>query len=483
MFIQQGKQEGWLQADLGTTYAWLRHNGVKFEAVGPRVIDGRGTALVASEDIESLSPLSREILTVPKELVLSSETVNNHALFDQDLRQVIESLGDWGRTARGAILTFLLYQASLSCPSIVEKIGVRCEFTQYVKTLPCEMLPTFWNAEELHLLDGTTLAPAVSSKMIRLHKEYDELCAMAANTKWFRLVQTHLDFDDWMQVDAMFRSRALEFHGSCMIPGMDLASHAPGEATNVTYDKTEDSYVLRLIHGKSVKKDEEIAITYGDEKGACEMLFSYGFIDHAMDTAETLFLSLSIPMTDASRAAKARVANCAPGFKLIDIADTNDSMAATPNSHAEIDWKGDFVWLLCVSEDDGLSFQLAQTIDGEEEICANFRGQDFEGADGLRRLLAQDKLWDVFRLRAIVILQQRVFEQLQALFETQESVELTPHGDGTPIRTGPWDLALKLRRLEFELLEKAYEVFEAQKIELADSPVVREYLTEMNRTE
>jgi hypothetical protein len=97
MFIQQGKQEGWLQADLGTTYAWLRHNGVKFEAVGPRVIDGRGTALVASEDIESLSPLSREILTVPKELVLSSETVNNHALFDQDLRQVIESLGDWGR--------------------------------------------------------------------------------------------------------------------------------------------------------------------------------------------------------------------------------------------------------------------------------------------------------------------------------------------------------------------------------------------------
>jgi hypothetical protein len=115
-----------------------------------------------------------------------------------------------------------------------------------------------------------------------------------------------------------------------------------------------------------------------------------------------------------------------------------------------------------VSEDDGLAFQLAQTIDGEEEICANFRGQDFEGADGLRRLLAQDKLWDVFRLRAIVILQQRVFEQLQALFETQESVELTPHGDGTPIRTGPWDLALKLRRLEFELLEKAYEVFEAQ---------------------
>jgi hypothetical protein len=124
------------------------------------------------------------------------------------------------QTARGAILTFLLFQASLSCTSIHEKFGVQCLFTEYVKTLPCEMLPTFWSAEELRLLAGTTLAPAVSSKMNRLRKEYDQLCSMIANTKWFRLVQMHLDFDDWMQVDAMFRSRALEFHGSCMIPGM-----------------------------------------------------------------------------------------------------------------------------------------------------------------------------------------------------------------------------------------------------------------------
>lgn len=130
-----------------------------------------------------------------------------------DLRLIIY------QTARGAILTFLLFQASLSCPSIREEFGVQCVFTEYVKTLPCEMLPTFWSAAELHLLEGTTLAPAVSSKMNRLRKEYDQLCAMVTSTKWFRLVQVHLDFDDWMQVDAMFRSRALEFHGSCMIPG------------------------------------------------------------------------------------------------------------------------------------------------------------------------------------------------------------------------------------------------------------------------
>jgi hypothetical protein len=283
---------------------------------------------------------------------------------------------------------------------------------------------------------------------------------------------------------------------------MDLASHAAGEATNATYDKTNDAYVLRLIPGKTVLRNQEISITYGDEKGACEMLFSYGFIDQAMETAETLFLGLSISADDANAAAKAKIAGCAPGFKIIDIvteptlagevapepADTAGSVSAQTTQaedmhrhsllgahkgaadptvtyqrpSTEMDWKGDFIWLLCVSEDDGLSFLIAQTIDGQEELRAAFRDQDFEGADGLRQILAKDELWDVFRLRAIVILQQRVFEQMQILFETQEKVELEPHGAETQIRAGPHELAMKLRRLEFELLEKAYEVFEAQ---------------------
>ena len=52
---------------------------------------------------------------------------------------------------------------------------------------------------------------------------------------------------------------------------------------------------------------QEVNITYGDEKGACEMLFSYGFLEDEMDTAETLFLSLSIPDDDVAKAAKMKV--------------------------------------------------------------------------------------------------------------------------------------------------------------------------------
>lgn len=89
------------------------------------------------------------------------------------------------------------------------------------------------------MLPGTTLAPAVSSKLRSLRREYDLLCSSAVNTRWFRIVQPHLDFDDWKQVDAMFRSRALDFHGQCMIPGIDLSSHAAGQATNTFYDRRD----------------------------------------------------------------------------------------------------------------------------------------------------------------------------------------------------------------------------------------------------
>lgn len=68
----------------------------------------------------------------------------------------------------------------------------------------------------------------------------------------------------------MFRSRALDFYGSCMIPGMDLASHAPHDRTNAFYDRADGKYHLYLMKGMELNKGQEVCITYGDEKGACE---------------------------------------------------------------------------------------------------------------------------------------------------------------------------------------------------------------------
>jgi hypothetical protein len=171
-----------------------------------------------------------------------------------------------GQVCALALRHSLIYPTALHC-------YIALITSSYIKSLPCELLPTFWTLAELQLLVGTTLAPAVSSKLKSLHREYDLLCESASNTRWYRIVSPHLSFDDWLQVDAMFRSRALDFYGSCMIPGMDVASHAAHERTTAFYDRADGKYRLYLMKDKALKQGEEICITYGDEKGACESVF------------------------------------------------------------------------------------------------------------------------------------------------------------------------------------------------------------------
>ena len=325
---------------------------------------------------------------------------------------------------------------------------------RYVKCLPVEDLPTAWSAAELQTLAGTTLAPAVDSKLRSLRREYGRFCESVQGTHWSRVVLEQLDFDDWLIVDAMYRSRVLDLphHGHCMVPCIDLANHARGEMAIAVYgEDPEHNATLQLRVGKTLKAGQEITITYGDEKGACEMLFSYGFLEQGMQTAETLFLSLAIPDSDSSRSGKMEIAGCAPGFKLIDTDD------------GEIDWSGDFIWLACVGFGDGLCFKLATTTDGCHETQCFFNEHELVGgAAQLRALLAQTDLWEVYHLRALTILQQRVFEQLLALDGTQEVMEAQSHGEDTDVRSRPYQLCMQLRKLEFELLNTAYEQFERE---------------------
>jgi hypothetical protein len=73
-----------------------------------------------------------------------------------------------------------------------------------------------------------------------------------------------ITFDDWMQVDAIYRSRALEFPGvgDAMVPCVDMANHASGDATAALYETDEDGNGLLLLReGKSIQKGGEITIT------------------------------------------------------------------------------------------------------------------------------------------------------------------------------------------------------------------------------
>lgn len=157
-----------------------------------------------------------------------------------------------------------------------------------------------------------------------------------------------------------------------------------------------------------------------------------------------MFLDLDIPDDDPLRPAKRYISTAAPGFRLFD------------KRAGAIAWESEFIWLVIVNEEDGLDFKVRQTIDGKREIQALWRDGELDDTSKLREYLRGDPLWDVYQLRATVLLQSRVEMQIETL-----------KGVGNPqmeasIREIPWRLAERLRALELEMLERAMEAFESQ---------------------
>ncbi|KAG9198145.1 hypothetical protein G6514_010471 [Epicoccum nigrum] len=463
--IRSGRANGWLTQPIGALPTWATFHGVSFNGIKIGPLPGfeeRGSTIIADRELEGgkVEPL----LVVPKELIISQQNIELLAKSDRHLREVLEATGDFGRTTRGAVLIFLLMQATICCPDIKD-VGVLNPLTEYVKYLPDELLPTFWSEEEQGLLTGTTLQPAVRAKLNSLLREFELVRSATQEIGWCAKYWWDEDnglvtFDDWMCVDAMYRSRALEFPGvgDCMCPCVDMANHASGDATAAVYETDEDGDGLLLLReGKTIGKEGEISITYGDDKGACENIFSYGFLEDSVESAKVMFLDVEIPDDDPLRPAKMFVSTAAPGFRLFDKA-------------GGIDWESDFIWLVIVNEEDGLDFRIRQTIDGKREIQSLWRDNELDDTSKLHQYLREDPMWDVYQLRATVLLHSRVDAQINTLKEYGD-----PMRDAS-VREGPWRLAERLRALELQMLERATESFESQKASLLESAFVQQYL-------
>ncbi|KAK1001484.1 hypothetical protein LTR54_008380 [Friedmanniomyces endolithicus] len=415
--ISEGKAAGWLQLPPEAFLPWAKLNDIAFSLVLPGVSMGKGGALLASNELNSNHGTPQALITVPRPLILSLERVNEHAKVDKDFREVLESLGEFGRSQRGVITASDFYSGHGGISTYADGGRRRRE------------------------AQSSPFCLSKSPCLVHICPNVRHVPLSRLGLPWY-----------WPLHGTVYRPRQPRRRSS-------YYSHEDGDG----------NAILLLRDGKSVAKGDEVTITYGDEKGACEMMFSYGFLEPERQSAETLFLSLGIPDDDPYRGAKMNFADCAPGVKLIDAGD------------GDIDWKGDFVWLLCVSEEDGLHFDLARTVDGEEEVHAFFGDHELMGgAQELHAVLGKTEMWDVYRLRAATILQQRVFEQMQILYGTQEEVEATMHGEGTDVRDRCYEQAMQLRKLEMELLNRAYEDFELQTERFADSEVVLQYLARVN---
>jgi hypothetical protein len=122
--IRRGKAAGWLKEPVEGLPTWATFRGVQFNGIKVGVLPGfehRGSTVIAESDLASgQAPL----MSVPKDLILSRENIDLIAKSDHHLRELINALEEFGWTTRGAVLIFLLMQATICCPG-VKDVGVR----------------------------------------------------------------------------------------------------------------------------------------------------------------------------------------------------------------------------------------------------------------------------------------------------------------------------------------------------------------------
>ncbi|RDW89890.1 uncharacterized protein DSM5745_01665 [Aspergillus mulundensis] len=465
-------------------YNVLLH-GVTFRRL--RAEDGtdKGGAIVATEAKQSGINESTEndvILRVPSDMILSLEMVQERSKYDHHLREVLEAVGDFGQTARGAILIFLLIQISHSSPDLAgqkHRIGASNAWSEYVKFLPSSVpLPTSWTMEELELLRGTSLRLAYEAKIISLEKEFDHLREATEDIEWCRNLWWDAEIvtvDDWKYLDAVYRSRMVDLpgYGHAMVPCIDMANHASDSTVNALYEKDKDgNAVLQLRSEKHLRSDEEVTISYGQDKAASEMVFSYGFLDSNESDAKQIFLDLDIPEDDPLRMAKMTFCREAPGLRVFS--------RPTDSEGAGTYWESPIVWWACVNEEDGLDFAVLQNVDGSRELTMTWKAQEVKTPDHLEDLLAAEPLWDIFRLRAVVLVLERLETQFFMLQTTEGMVSDIQQSEDmlALFRPDVFTTVTKLRELEGRLLESAIRDLEKERDDLMTSESVQTYLAQ-----
>lgn len=350
-------------------------------------------------------------------------------------------------------------QILATSPDMSLRVGLDNPWTTYVQYLPTETaLPTFWTEHEQRYADGTSLAPALAAKIKSIHREFQVLRSSLEDIdwcrQWFDPDTGYLSVHDWIVVDAIWRSRAMELpsHGLCMVPIADMANHAHGPRVNSRTDVEHDTGDVRLVLNASqaVDADQEVTITYGEEKGACEMIFSYGFLDKNMTRAESIFLDMAAPEDDPLFLAKKHVFDCAPGFRLMGQVSSPD-----------VTWTGPFVWLMCVNEEDGLAIEVVQQDDGTKKLKGSWKGRELRSVVDLEDALSADENWDLFRLRAFSLVNQRVSEELDARNHKSRARNEEDWWKSRDESSVAWKLSDQLRDLEEAMLQQARTDFDS----------------------
>ncbi|KAI4863867.1 SET domain-containing protein [Hypoxylon rubiginosum] len=449
--------------------AWCVLNDVNFVDVKVANISGRGYGLIAEKELvnENDNSESLTLLTVPKELILSAEGVEEYAKESKDFRQLLDAAGR--QSNRGDILLFLLVQLVLSSPDYEGGQGPSTPWTQYFSLLP-EVIPTptMWSESELSLLRGTSLEPAVSAKLTTLTKEFDNLRAKVTELPfWNELlsIDETITVRDWILLDALYRSRSLGLpkSGESMVPCLDLVNHSI-QATAYFEENYKGEVLLNLRKGNTVARGGEITIDYGHDKSPAEMLFSYGFIDPD-STTRSLVLPLESLDDDPLAAAKLHAFGTSPKLRL------EEDERGIPH------WTAPFVYLMCLNEEDGLKLRVLQETDGSRHLKMFWQDVDItDEPSTIRDVIQSHELHQVFELRVTTVVLNIIQQKLDELTDAKE------HRQGL-VRAETRQAVSYLRSLETGLLEKSLQVLEEQMNQLLRDETVIGYLQAMGPSE
>jgi hypothetical protein len=258
--------------------------------------------------------------------------------------------------------------------------------------------------------------PALAAKKSALLREFELLRENTSGITWckkFWWDNEMLVLDDWTLLDAWFRSRSLELPncGESMVPCLDMANHS--SAADAYYEQLSSDNSVSLLLNPDIELDagSEITISYGYAKSNAEMLFSYGFIDESDRTIQTLVLPIETMSDDPLAKAKVVAFNGQPVVRITVERD-------------RVKWDSPFLFFMSLNEEDGLDFKVLQEVDGSRSLRVFWSGKDVtDVTETFQSLIRNHELKDIFMLRVLTLLAERVEKQLDRLENSTATVQ------------------------------------------------------------
>ncbi|KAB5562806.1 hypothetical protein GE09DRAFT_1056586 [Coniochaeta sp. 2T2.1] len=454
---------------------WCEQHGAEVYGIKVANVEDKGNGWVAVQDLKSAGQNGepvRPLLTIPSDIIISIKTVMQYAPENARFHQLLHAVQF--QTERQLVLLNMLMQLVLSSPHYLKEAGVAPgAWTEYIGLQPEDVpIPTMWTVEERSLLKGTSLESPVAAKMTLLEREFATIRETTRAVPFWREVfdSGHISLCDWIWVDALFRSRSFElpYSGVSCVPCLDLANHRDFEVDDngmVTpstayfqQDPETEAVTLLLREGRTVAAGEEITISYGD-KSAGEMLFNYGFIEWNRSGLNDMVLPLDGILEEVKDDPLLE-------FKLAAF-DGAPVLELTADGKGHWRWSAPFLFLLCVYEEDGLSFRTEER-QGQQSQRMHWKGKDrtamigmfdvFINAQDVRELVQYRAVSALMKFVEKQIARMESVDRLAASVEAREEVEA---------------ISSSLRSAEKRILKDSLEALrlEQHKLQQAESVV------------